>query len=124
MPEIGGRSVNPPGPIAPTSLEWPEHPRGLREFLSLQGGQALIIWRPTGTGKSTLSAALLKRFKGKLILVSSFGITPDALVGLSRDARVEEKLSFLLKSVHGSSPGDNSAHRRGSSIATRGMVKR
>jgi KaiC/GvpD/RAD55 family RecA-like ATPase len=46
-------------------------PRELQEFLNLPGPQTLLLRGPPGSGKTTLSLALLEAFKGDKILVTS-----------------------------------------------------
>ena len=46
-------------------------PRELQEFLNLPGPQTLLMRGPPGSGKTTLSLALLEAFKGDKILVTS-----------------------------------------------------
>ncbi|MGI0131968.1 MAG: RAD55 family ATPase [Thermoplasmata archaeon] len=46
-------------------------PTELREFLELPGPQSLVIRGPPGSGKTTLSIALLEAFRGEKILVTS-----------------------------------------------------
>ncbi len=46
-------------------------PTELREFLELPGPQSLLIRGPPGSGKTTLSMALLEAFRGDKILVTS-----------------------------------------------------
>lgn len=69
------------GPAPPVGLgdagERSELPEELRAYLGLPGGHALILWGPTGTGKTTLAVELLRELKGSLILVTPAGIGPD-----------------------------------------------
>jgi KaiC/GvpD/RAD55 family RecA-like ATPase len=46
-------------------------PRELQEFLNLPGPQTLLLRGPPGSGKTSLSLALLEAFKGEKILVTS-----------------------------------------------------
>jgi KaiC/GvpD/RAD55 family RecA-like ATPase len=46
-------------------------PRELQEFLNLPGPQTLLLRGPPGTGKTTLSLAMLEAFKGDKLLVTS-----------------------------------------------------
>jgi KaiC/GvpD/RAD55 family RecA-like ATPase len=46
-------------------------PRELQEFLNLPGPQTLLLRGPPGSGKTTLSLALLEAFKGDKMLVTS-----------------------------------------------------
>jgi len=46
-------------------------PRELQEFLNLPGPQTLLLRGPPGSGKTTLSLALLEAFKGDKFLVTS-----------------------------------------------------
>src|SRR5580693_4980557 len=46
-------------------------PGELRDFLQLEGPQSLLIRGAPGTGKTTLSLALLEAFRGERILITS-----------------------------------------------------
>jgi KaiC/GvpD/RAD55 family RecA-like ATPase len=46
-------------------------PEELREFLSLQGPQSLLVRGPPGSGKSTLCLAMLEAARGSRVLVTS-----------------------------------------------------
>ena len=46
-------------------------PQELREFLALPGPQTMLLRGPPGSGKTTLSLALLEAFKGEKFLVTS-----------------------------------------------------
>ena len=65
------------GPASAFTFDAPELPPELGEYLSLPGSHALIVWGPTGSGKSTLSVELLRRLNGTLIMVTPAGIGPD-----------------------------------------------
>jgi hypothetical protein len=54
-------------------------PRELQEFLELAGPQTLLVRGPPGSGKTTLSLALLEAFQGEKFLVTSR--VPDQELG-------------------------------------------
>jgi hypothetical protein len=59
------------------AIEALELPTELAEYLTAAGSNVLLVWGPTGSGKSSLSAELLRGLDGKLILVTPSGIGPD-----------------------------------------------
>jgi GvpD gas vesicle protein len=87
-----GLNAAPGKTIKVSAFEMLELPTELLEYLSDPTSNVLLVWGPTGSGKSSLSAELLRSLNGHLILVTPGGIGSDErlseLVGQTVDSRI------------------------------------
>src|SRR5580658_6858196 len=106
--EVGSASEKP---LQFTATELLELPTELLEYLSYPGSNVLLVWGPTGSGKSSLSAELLKSLNGSLVLVTPGGIGADGrlaeLIGQTPDSRI------LHVSSHGEGHAKSGADDQG-----------